>query len=214
MGIYNVQGDELVIALKTDKERPGVFSTDRSAPAAANLVYTFKRKGPPPTRAIPPKTPKLTPEDNERALVKGYADLQGVWIRESIELNGHGPYWAANFEALRIEKNTMRQVRMSSNPGFSDENFPIIIHPNRNPMAIDFKMRNDVFEAIYKIEGDRLFIAVREEATGDRPFVFSTRLEHGSQRAHLIITYRRAGSGGLDPLLASLQGHWIRIKRD
>ena len=63
----------------------------------------------------------------------------------------------------------------------------IRIDPSKNPTHIQFQTQGG--HAIYKVEGNRLYIALKGD--DDRPGLFSTDLKAGADRAIVVVIFKK-----------------------
>ncbi len=195
--IYKIEGDRLYLATDTtDRERrPGQFSVKLTAgqERATNLqIYRLVK----PAVADKPRSKKLTEEERDAVNAEALKKLQGHWVFEKSERNGH-PYWVLPEESIYIEKNVLQHVRKNGDLIFNGDRLEFTVDATRTPIAIDLVRKNgspgQKILGIYKIEGNRLVIATNPDMNHDtRPAQFNVRLSAGLERATIIQTYKRA----------------------
>jgi uncharacterized protein (TIGR03067 family) len=99
--------------------------------------------------------------------------LQGTWVAESEELNGVPTPPDRLERTLTVDgekfKNTFRR-----GPGLHTSEGRLVLDPAKTPMAMDLIGADFQRQAIYKIEGGKLFVCVQHDPRKDRPTGFET----------------------------------------
>lgn len=112
--------------------------------------------------------------------------LQGVWVLESLELNGKG----VALEALQVNgkplaprltvKGESYTLRLADSPYAMTCRLDPSAAPKRITLTvIDGPDKGKVFRGIYKLEGDRFTICRTLDPTQTRPIAFATAMDSG-----------------------------------
>lgn len=220
--IYKLEGDVLTVAtqMSTDK-RPDTFETNVAAgPGRAYRVMVYKRVVESAEAAAARIVGRLDPKTQM---------LDGLWefTDSDASLARTGEQFPERDQALFFDGKNWSGVNKNGWHG-ADRLNGYVANPNAEPPTIDFKFANGrgrpanpesaSFAAIYKIDGDELWIALNALGSG-RPKTFSTKVTAGPGRANELRKYRRIHPSPeiaramqptkLDPSTQALRGFWV-----
>ena len=174
------------------------------------------------TAAAQTDGPKTNPTKEE------LAKLQGYWKLKKYEKNFRSDFFPSGHEGMYIENQRITWVRKGDILQNNSEG-RLLIDPAKTPKVFEIADEHGgATSMIYKIDGDRLYLAVRLEEKR-LPTEFSVQLAAGAGRAtHLVIFKRvadekapenakepdpKADRAELDKaVLKDLQGFWILDK--
>jgi uncharacterized protein (TIGR03067 family) len=162
--------------------------------------------------------------------------LQGHWIFEKGEKNGAGG-WSISEESIYIQKNHLHPVKKTGELIYGGNVCEVSVALGKPWTTIDLVQLSGgsggKVLGIFKIEDDRLIIAMNTSRLDRRPEKFSTNLAAGPQRATNLLIYKKASTEGLvkppvkkekftpaeldaanEAGLKSLQGHWLFEKAE
>jgi uncharacterized protein (TIGR03067 family) len=111
-------------------------------------------------------------------VVAEWKALQGTWVAESEELNGVPTPKDKLQRTLTVDgekfKNTFRR-----GPGLHTSEGKLVLDLSRTPKAMDLIGADFERQAVYKIEGGKLFVCVQHDPQKDRPTGFETTKDSG-----------------------------------
>src|SRR5436305_6030115 len=120
-------------------------------------------------------------------------DIDGLWALEAREENGkeHPP----GDDALYFERKTVLWTNKAGTQR-SGQTGMVKLDPSKSPKTIDYLITRGSSNGqkqlgIYKLEGDKLVIAVNGVGNEERPQKFTTALTAGAARALEVFTYSR-----------------------
>jgi uncharacterized protein (TIGR03067 family) len=102
---------------------------------------------------------------------KDAANLEGTWIVESVLENGKPN------DEVKGEKITFKDGKVTVSSKKKDESGTYKLDPAKKPKTIDVTQPDEKkpYNAIYKLDGDKLTLCVPKDAGGPRPTEFTAK---------------------------------------